>query len=177
MTIHLRPVNENDLPFLHRLTSDPDSTGAFQWYGFQSPHRMRRRWEDNGILGDEGGILIIAAGDEKAGFVSWRKQIANIASYYWSMGLIVTPEFRGMGHGTQAQKLLVRYLFDHSTVNRIEAATEITNIAEQRALEKAGFTREGVLRGSGFRAGEWRDGVLYSMIRADLDEKSSDGNS
>ncbi|MGR6913746.1 GNAT family N-acetyltransferase [[Actinomadura] parvosata] len=35
-------------------------------------------------------------------------------------------------------------------------------------MEKAGFTREGVLRGAGCRAGQWRDGVLYSMIRADL---------
>ncbi|WP_220447863.1 GNAT family N-acetyltransferase [Nonomuraea diastatica] len=42
-------------------------------------------------------------------------------------------------------------------------------MAEQRALEKAGFTREGVLRGSGFRAGRWHDSVLYSMIRADLE--------
>ncbi|MFG1704913.1 GNAT family N-acetyltransferase [Nonomuraea sp. M3C6] len=171
MTIHLRPVKERDLPFLYRLTSEPDSTGEFQWYGFLNPHRMSKRWEDNGMLGEDGGILIIAHAEDRVGFVSWSKQIANTASYYWSMGLIVAPEHRGQGYGTQAQQLLVRYLFDHSTVNRIEAATEITNVAEQRALEKAGFTREGVLRGIGFRAGEWRDGVLYSMIRSDLDEK------
>ncbi|MFB9895158.1 GNAT family N-acetyltransferase [Planobispora takensis] len=41
-------------------------------------------------------------------------------------------------------------------------------MAEQRALKKAGFTREGVLRGAGFRAGEWHDGVLYSFLRSDL---------
>jgi len=38
-------------------------------------------------------------------------------------------------------------------VNRIEASTEITNIGEQRALERAGFTREGVLRGATFQGG------------------------
>jgi RimJ/RimL family protein N-acetyltransferase len=168
MTIRLRPVDEDDLPFLHRLTSDPDHTGEFQWYGWQSPQRLRERWQDNGMLGDDGGILIIADGDDRAGFVSWRKQIANRASFYWSIGLIVTPGFRGKGYGTEAQRLLVRYLFDHTTANRIEADTEIDNVAEQRALEKAGFTREGVLRGAGFRAGKWRDGVLYSVIRADL---------
>ncbi|GII05314.1 hypothetical protein Pta02_73220 [Planobispora takensis] len=62
----------------------------------------------------------------------------------------------------------MRYLFDHSTVHRIQAGTEVTNVAEQRALKKAGFTREGVLRGAGFRAGEWHDGVLYSFLRSDL---------
>ncbi|GAA3544254.1 GNAT family protein [Nonomuraea rosea] len=171
MTVTLRPVKENDLPFLYLLTSDPGSTGDFQWFGFRNPHRYRRNWEDNGLLGDDGGLLIIMAGDDMAGFVSWSKQIATTSSFYWEMGLIVAPEFRGLGHGTQAHKLLVRYLFDHSVVNRVQAATEISNLAEQRALEKAGFTREGVLRGIGFRAGQWHDGVLYSMLRADLPEK------
>jgi len=41
------------------------------------------------------------------------------------------------------------------------------NIAEQRALEKAGFTREGVMRGIGWRGGSWRDGVMYSLLRTD----------
>jgi RimJ/RimL family protein N-acetyltransferase len=53
-------------------------------------------------------------------------------------------------------------------VNRVEAETETGNLAEQRALEKAGFTREGVRRGSIFRDGYWRDMVAYSMIRSDL---------
>ncbi|MEO3874297.1 GNAT family protein [Nonomuraea sp. B12E4] len=171
MTIHLRPVKERDLPFLHRLTSEPDSTGEFQWYGWQDPHRMRRRWEEDGWLGEDGGILIIAHAEESVGFVSWSKQVANRASYFWTMGLIVAPEFRGQGYGTQAQRLIARYLFEHTTANRIAAATEITNVAEQRALEKAGFTREGMLRGVGFRAGEWHDGVQYSMIRSDLSDQ------
>ncbi len=51
---------------------------------------------------------------------------------------------------------------------RIEAGTQPDNLAEQRALEKAGFQREGVLRAVEFRAGRWRDGVLYSRIREDL---------
>jgi RimJ/RimL family protein N-acetyltransferase len=52
-------------------------------------------------------------------------------------------------------------------MNRIEAVTESTNTAEQWALSKAGFTREGVLRGYGFRDGRWRDGVIYSVLRED----------
>jgi RimJ/RimL family protein N-acetyltransferase len=49
--------------------------------------------------------------------------------------------------------------------HRIEAYTEVENIAEQRALEKAGFEREGVLRQTIFRAGKWRDSVVYALIR------------
>jgi L-amino acid N-acyltransferase YncA len=36
------------------------------------------------------------------------------------------------------------------------------------ALEKAGFTGEGISRGIGWRDGEWRDGVIYSLLRTDL---------
>jgi RimJ/RimL family protein N-acetyltransferase len=171
MTIRLRPVEEADLALLHRLMSDPASTGEFQWYGFQNPHQLRTRWQDNGLLGGDGGMLIIADGDAALGLVSWSKQPTGNVTHCWSMGLIVAPEHRGQGHGTQAQRLLVRYLFDHSTVNRVEASTEIGNLAEQRALEKAGFTREGVLRGYWFRAGSWRDSVLYSVVRADLEPR------
>jgi RimJ/RimL family protein N-acetyltransferase len=61
----------------------------------------------------------------------------------------------------------VRYLFAHTTAHRIWAATEAGNVPEQRALEKAGFTREGVLRGVGWRDGAWRDGVTFSVLRTD----------
>jgi RimJ/RimL family protein N-acetyltransferase len=50
-------------------------------------------------------------------------------------------------------------------VVRIEAGTQPDNVAEQKALEKAGFRREGVMRAVEFRAGGYRDGVLYSRIR------------
>jgi RimJ/RimL family protein N-acetyltransferase len=45
----------------------------------------------------------------------------------------------------------VRYLFAHPPQNRIRAGISIDDVAEQRALEKAGFTREGVLRGLAYR--------------------------
>jgi RimJ/RimL family protein N-acetyltransferase len=36
----------------------------------------------------------------------------------------------------------VRYLFTHTTVQRLEAAIETGNIAEQKALERAGSARK-----------------------------------
>jgi hypothetical protein len=41
------------------------------------------------------------------------------------------------------------------------------NVAEQRALERIGFTREGVLREAAFRDGAWRDAVIYALLRDD----------
>jgi len=83
------------------------------------------------------------------------------------LGIGLFPEARGHGHGTQAHQLLVDYLFAHTTVHRIEAATETGNIAEQKALDRAGFSREGVVRGARWRGGAWRDEVLYSILPTD----------
>jgi RimJ/RimL family protein N-acetyltransferase len=43
----------------------------------------------------------------------------------------------------------------------------VENLAEQRALEKAGFIREGIRRGSLFRDGKWRDMAIYGRLRDD----------
>lgn len=62
----------------------------------------------------------------------------------------------------------MEYLFAHTTAHRIQAETDVDNLAEQRALEKAGFTREGVMRGYSFLGGRYHDEVLYSVLRGDL---------
>jgi RimJ/RimL family protein N-acetyltransferase len=165
----LRPVQEDDLAILEWLTNDPEGTGPHEWYGWSGSRLYRDRWDENGLLGSAGGVLMVARGADTLGFVSWRQVLTGQTSYCWEIGIRMAPQARGRGHGTLAQQLIVRYLFAHSQVNRIQAATEITNIAEQRALEKAGFTREGVLRGCSFRDGRWRDGVLYSVLRDEVD--------
>ena len=34
-----------------------------------------------------------------------------------------------------------------------------------KGMEKAGFEREGVLRATMFRAGKWRDNIVYALLR------------
>lgn len=165
----LLPVGEDDLPLLYRLTSDPAATGDHEWFGWENPWRYRRRWEENGLLDDRSGMLMVARGEDRIGFVAWHERAMARTSFCWNIGIALAPEARGRGYGTQAQRLLVRYLFAHTQVNRIEAGTASTNFAEQRALEKAGFTREGVMRGAAFRGGRWRDAVLYSVLRDEVD--------
>jgi RimJ/RimL family protein N-acetyltransferase len=84
-----------------------------------------------------------------------------------NIGISLFSEHRGRGYGSTAQRQLADYLFSTQLVERIEASTDVENIAEQRALQTAGFSREGVLRHAQFRAGEWRDVLLFSRLRGD----------
>lgn len=164
--VRLRPVREEDLGVLEALTQDPEVAGEFSWFGWYGMLRFRERWAEDRMLGPDGGVLMAVA-DEALGFVNWRRRDMTPAVYCWVMGIALLPEARGRGHGTVVHRLLAQYLFAHTTVHRIEADTEVENIAEQRALEKAGFTREGVMRGCGWRDGGYRDGVTYSLLRTD----------
>jgi RimJ/RimL family protein N-acetyltransferase len=165
--VTLRPVAEADLAIVERLTQDPVSAGEFAWLGWYKLTRFRQWWAENRLISDDIGILMVVKAADRLGFVSWHKVTSTPGYFYWNIGIALLADARGHGYGTEAQRLLARYLFAHTTVHRIEAATELGNVAEQRALEKAGFTREGVLRGVGWRDGTHRDGVWYSMLRTD----------
>ena len=112
-------------------------------------------------------MVVRIAGNAAIGTVSWRnvRYGPTPESVAWNIGISLIPEMRGLGFGTLAQRLLADHLFATTSVNRIEAGTDVENLAEQRSLAKAGFIREGVLRGAQYRAGTWHDLVIYSVVR------------
>jgi len=166
--IRLRPVTEPDLDTLDEMFADPALVGEFNWNGYSDPTRWRRQFGENGLLTDDKNVLMIEVDGAAAGFVSWYRLQTGATVHVFQFGISLLPAVRGRGHGAAAQVLLARYLFAHSPVNRIQAMTEAENVVEQRSLEKAGFVREAVLKEHTFRDGQWRDEVLYRMLRSEL---------
>lgn len=161
-------MQADDLPRLLRFLDDPHAAGEWQWFGFRTgrARELERRWSEDGLIGGEQSYLAVVAEDELAGWVTWLPVPRSSAAV--EIGIALFPEFRGRGIGTAAQAALVDYLLATTTVHRLQAGTETDNVAEQRALAKAGFRAEGVLRGWTFRAGAWRDSVLYGLTRDDV---------
>jgi ribosomal-protein-alanine N-acetyltransferase len=172
--IRLRPVTEADLGMFRRFATEPGLIGL-DWTGFRDPGAVQRRFDADSYLGEDNGQLIVDVapgtqpGSEPAGLVSYLKRYYGTGAFCWEIGIALLPDWRGQGIGWRAQAMLCSYLFEHTPVQRIEAATHAENAAEQRSLEKAGFALEGVIRAAGFRAGQWRDGYLYSRLRTDAD--------
>jgi [ribosomal protein S5]-alanine N-acetyltransferase len=172
--IRLRPVTQADLGMFRRFVVEPGLIGL-DWPGFRDPNAVQRRFDTDSYLGEDNGRLIVDVaagtqpGKEPAGLVSYRKRYYGTQAFCWEIGIALLPEWRGQGVGWRAQAMFCSYLFENTPVQRLEAATHAENTAEQRALEKAGFTLEGVIRAAEFRAGQWRDGYLYSRLRTDAD--------
>ena len=168
--MRLRPVRETDLDALEaEATEERDPWNYFE----PGPRdRLRRRFEETGCLEEHRGTLVIETAEgELAGSVSWHpvQHGPSETCRALNIGISVFVAFRGQGIGSQAQRRLADHLFATRSEERIEAGTDVENVAEQRALEKAGFSREGVMRHAQFRAGEWRDVVMYSRLRSDPD--------
>jgi RimJ/RimL family protein N-acetyltransferase len=172
-TVRLREATLDDAGVLDGRAGNPAMIGEFNDFGLPRPRPLA----DNLVHGKrmvsrERGLLLIERLDDGAviGDVGWHQVTygPNEPSRALNIGLSLDPEARGHGHGTEAQRLLAQLLFRCFDVERIEASTDIENVAEQRSLEKAGFTREGVLRHAQSRAGTYHDLVSYSILREDL---------
>jgi RimJ/RimL family protein N-acetyltransferase len=172
-TIRLREATLADAAIVDARGNDPVRMGEFNDLG-QGPPRSLAENLAHGkrmVSPDRGQLLIERLDDGKViGDVGW-----HVVSYgpderskALNIGISLDPDARGHGYGTEAQRLIARVLFDLYPVDRIEASTDVDNIAEQRSLEKAGFRREGVIRGAQWRAGARHDLIGFAVMREDI---------
>jgi RimJ/RimL family protein N-acetyltransferase len=81
------------------------------------------------------------------------------------IGYVVHPAFRGRGYTTRALRLLVPRAFGAAGFTRLELGAKASNIASQRAAERAGFEPDGV-RAARLRNpdGRFSDEVRYALV-------------
>ncbi len=160
--IRLREIGDADQDFLLTL-STPDVEG--EWNTFDDPPSDRL----NGANYGGGARIVEDTEGAPVGIVTWI-QIPygpNRRSLAWNIGITILPAHRGRRIGASAQRAIADELFAGSDANRVMADTDTGNIAEQRSLERAGFTREGIARAAQWRQGAWHDRVIYSRLRTD----------
>ena len=83
--------------------------------------------------------------------------------------LAVHPDFRGRRIGDIAARLMQRHLIFDLGYHRLELEVYGFNERAIAHAERSGFVREGVKRRAYRRDGEWIDGVLFGLVREDLE--------
>jgi RimJ/RimL family protein N-acetyltransferase len=167
--VWLRPLVLTDATLLEAAYDA--EVDPYNWAGFRDPGWVAASLAERRTLRDDAGQLaVVDDEDTLLGDVGFHRAATGpaAASWCWQIGITLLPPHRGKGYGSAAQRALAVYLFSTTTAHRVEADTDLGNVAEHRALDRAGFTREGVRRGYQWRDGSWHDTVLYAVLRGEL---------
>jgi RimJ/RimL family protein N-acetyltransferase len=170
--LRLRRATVDDVDFVVGLLNDQEVEP------FMAASRSRDR---AGVLDDirastakpgELGLFVIEIPDGEdwacAGMMEFslsnqRSRIAHLG------GLAIHPDFRGRRLSDQAARLFQRHLIVELHFHRLQLECYGFNERAIRHAERAGFVREGVKRKAYWRHGEWVDGILFGLIREDLE--------
>jgi len=81
------------------------------------------------------------------------------------IGYWLGEEYWGRGIMPQAVKLVVAYSFSNFDFIRLQAGIFSNNPKSMRVLEKAGFTKEGVLKSNVIKNGAILDEHIYGLVK------------
>jgi aminoglycoside 6'-N-acetyltransferase len=85
------------------------------------------------------------------------------------MDIYLTTSRHGQGLGTEALRLLARYLFEERGHHRLTIDPAADNTAAIRAYEGVGFRRVGIMRKyERGPDGVWHDGLLMDMLKEEF---------
>jgi ribosomal-protein-alanine N-acetyltransferase len=105
----------------------------------------------------------IVAGGEAVGGAGFAPG-ADVERYSAEVGYWLGEPFWGRGLAAEAVRLLSEYAFRTCNMLRLFALPFADNVQSIRVLEKAGYTREGILRASSVKHGVPRDQALYALV-------------
>ncbi len=163
MKFTLKPLTINDLDSLMKYADNPkiadNLTNIFPnpyteesgrgFIKFASSHEPKH-------------ILAIDVAGEFVGAIGIHPKddimLKNAELGYW-----LGEPFWGKGIMTKAIQQMVKYGFANFEINRIYAIPFGSNIASQKALEKAGFKLEGRFEKTIFKNGRYEDELVYAV--------------
>jgi RimJ/RimL family protein N-acetyltransferase len=167
--LRLRPWTLGDVPAVTAACQDPEIS---RWtvvpheYTDQDATEFIATREADRVAGRELSLAIVSHRDALLGSIAvsnldWPDHRAEIG--YW-----MAREARGRGLGTRAVRLLSRWAIAELRLERLELLANPANEASQRLAERAGFTREGLLRRYRTRHGVREDLIMFSLLPEDL---------
>jgi RimJ/RimL family protein N-acetyltransferase len=166
--VQLRRAEARDLDFLVELMTHEDVEPYMAVIRPRDRDGLAAEIERSQAEPQEFGRFVIEVDGRPVGLMGFevsnrRSRIANLGS------LAVHPDFRGQRLADQAARLFQRHLILDLGYHRLQLEIYGFNERAQRHAERAGFVREGVRRMAYWRNDEWADGVIYGLVREDLE--------
>jgi len=83
--------------------------------------------------------------------------------------MIGNSDFRGCGYGTDAMKILIRFIFNELNLRKIKLYVFSFNKRAIRSYEKCGFKTEATLKEELYRDGQYQDVYIMSIFKKDFE--------
>ena len=165
----LRDHRMDDAAALHAILSDPAAT----WY-IPSMHRetledtegyLRSALRDMGACPRLRYNLAIADGQDACiGEVGLHLIDGPADAGCWGLGYYVRPDMWNRGYATEAVGAALEFVFARGA-RRVSASCLAENVSSRTVLWKCGFTREATLIAHTWHDRQWKDCVVYRLLR------------
>lgn len=91
--------------------------------------------------------------------IDWKNSVATVGIF------IGDKEYWGKGYGTDAMKVLVKFIFEQMNINKVKLNTFSFNERAIKSYKKCGFQIEGVLRNELFKDGKYCDEIIMGILK------------
>lgn len=160
--VALRPFVEADVPSLVEACQDPEIP---RWTHVPSPYTEA---DARSFVAGSEAVHAFAVVDPRTDELLGCVGFALLGEGRGHFGYWTRREARGRGVASRALRLAARHALDEHGLTRLQLVVEPENTASLRVAEKAGFTREGLLRSYVELRGERRDVYMYALLPGDV---------
>ncbi len=166
--IRLRPVEIEDLNVLYEWENDTDN-----WHTSNNLNPHSRFFLEQYILNAQNNIYE----DKQLRLVildRHNKQIGIIDLFDFdphhrraAVGIILAPEFRNKGYGSDALDVLIAYAGGFLNLKQLHCGVGVDNLHSIRLFEKKGFIVTGTRISWRLHKGTWKDELFMQLMLID----------
>ena len=172
--IRLREYKREDVPIALQFVNDSEmkkllSPGIPYLYTLEDENKW---YEGLSANNDTYNFAIETIDDQKyiggcgVNNVDWKNSIAVIGIF------IGDKDYWSKGYGTDAMRVLVRFIFEQMNINKIKLNVYAFNERAVKCYEKCGFKKEAILRQEIFRNGKYHNEYIMSILKEEYSQVS-----
>ena len=160
LPLFLRKLTPSDIDDFMKWATDEEVTRWMLWNRYET--RQQAELFFSNVVEKHPWFRGIVLGDEVIGSISLEK---GERQHKAELGYVMAKKHWGNGYATCAIEQALAIAFEELSITRIQVTVDPMNIGSQRALEKNGFVREGLLRNFILHHGVSRDCYMYGKCR------------
>ena len=169
--IYLRALELDDYQISVKWRNDDSITnllGGSKWFVSME---TEKQWVQNAIMQNKDIRLAICT-VEKDIYIGniYLTGIDYLNRKAQTQILIGNREYWNNGYGTEAMRLLLEYAFNYKNLRRLEAVVLEDNIGSRKMHEKLGYKKEGILRQSVYKNGQYKNQILFALLKTEYEK-------